>query len=135
MGLFAWDDKYSVHVGKMDEQHKKLFDLINQLHEAMTSGKGNAVMAEILKGLKDYTTVHFTEEEKYLESFKYSGLLEQKKQHKMFIDKISGYEADLSGKRLGLSIDVMQFLRDWLITHIQTIDMKYSETFQNHGMK
>ncbi len=135
MAIFTWDEKFSVHVEKMDEQHKKLFDLINQLHEAMSSGKGNAIMVEILSGLKDYTNVHFTEEEKHLQSFNYSGLAEQKKQHKLFIDKIEGYQKDLTEKRLGLSIEVMQFLRDWLLTHIQTIDAKYGDIFHSHGMK
>jgi hemerythrin-like metal-binding protein len=119
----------------MDEQHKKLFDLINQLHDAMTSGKGNEAMAEILKGLKDYTTYHFTDEEKNLESFHYAGLAEQKKQHKMFVDKIAEYEKSLNEKRLGLSIDVFHFLRDWLIQHIQTVDARYADEFHSHGMK
>ena len=135
MAVFTWSEKYSVHVEKMDNQHKKLFDLINQLHEAMSTGKGNEVMEGILKGLRDYSITHFTEEEKYMASFGYSGLSEQKKMHKMFIDTIDEYEQRATDKKLGLSIDVLHFLRDWLIQHIQSTDAKYGDTFNAHGMK
>ena len=135
MSLFTWNEKYSVHVETMDTQHKKLFELIAKLHEAMSAGKGNTEVGEILRGLNEYTTTHFADEEKYMESFGYTGLAEQKKQHQVFIDKINGYEKDLSEKRLGLSIDVLNFLKDWLVQHIQTTDAKYTEKFHAHGMK
>jgi len=134
MAFFTWNEQYSVHVEAMDNQHKRLFELISKLHEAMLTGKGNAELGEVLKGLKEYTTTHFAEEEKYMESFKYSGLVEQKKQHHAFIDKISEYETDLTEKRLGLSIDVLNFLKNWLVHHIQTLDAKYAESFHAHGM-
>jgi hemerythrin len=38
--LFQWDDGYSVKVMAMDNQHKKIFELISQLHQAMRSGHG-----------------------------------------------------------------------------------------------
>lgn len=133
MGIFTWNEKFSVQVEEMDDQHKVLFDLINQLHDAMSTGKGNEIMAGILAGLKDYTLTHFSKEEKYLESFHYSGIAEQKKQHQLFVEKISEYEQKLTEKKLGLSIDVLHFLRDWLIQHIQTIDAKYADSFHSHG--
>ncbi len=135
MSLFTWNEKYSVHVEAMDNQHKKLFELITRLHEAMSAGKGNAELEEILRGLKEYTTTHFADEEKYMESFKYTGLAEQKNQHQVFIDKIGGYEKDLGEKRFGLSIEVLNFLKDWLINHIQTTDAKYTEIFHTNGLK
>jgi len=135
MVLFTWEDKYSVHVNLMDNQHKRLFDLINQLHTAMSEGKGNTVLADILKGLKEYTDLHFTEEERLMEKFGYTGLSGQKIEHKMFIEKIKGYEKELSEKKIGLSINVMQFLRDWLINHIQSVDSGYTDVFHSHGMK
>lgn len=134
MSLFTWNEKYSVHVENMDNQHKRLFELINRLHEAMSTGKGNAELGEILNGLKDYTVTHFADEEKYMESFGYTGLAEQKKQHKIFVDKISEYATELNEKKLGLSIEVLNFLKDWLVHHIQNIDTKYTENFHAHGM-
>src|SRR5271157_2886782 len=42
MALVTWDQSYSVSVKKLDEQHQKLFSLLNTLHEAMRQGKGQA---------------------------------------------------------------------------------------------
>lgn len=135
MSVFSWNEKYSVQIEAMDEQHKKLFELISKLHDAMSSGKGSLELGEILRGLKSYTDTHFKNEEKYMESFGYGGLVEQKKQHALFIEKINEYETKLEEKRLGLSIEVLNFLRDWLIQHIQTTDAKYAENFKAHGLK
>lgn len=134
MSFFTWDEKYSVQVAEMDDQHKRLFEIIADLHQAMSQGKGNTVMADILKKLQDYTVTHFKKEEEYMQKFGYSGLAEQKKQHTLFIQKLSDYQISLSDKKLGLSIEVMTFLKDWLITHIQQVDTNYSETFHSHNL-
>lgn len=134
MSLVSWNDSYSVHVHEMDNQHKRLFELINQLHDAMLAGKGNETMDSILRGLKEYTITHFSAEEKYMEQFKYIGLVEQKREHASFIKKIEEYEKQLKDRKLGLSIDVMNYLKDWLIHHIQSVDSRYGETFQQHGL-
>lgn len=134
MAFFIWDDRYSVHVQEMDEQHKRLFAIMEQLHHAMTGGKGNDTLVEVLKGLHDYTSEHFSKEEQYMQKVGYLGLAEQKRQHTLFIQKISEYENNLKDKKLGLSIDVMNFLKDWLINHIQASDAKYTKTFNEHNL-
>ena len=134
MAIFKWEEKYSVKVQEMDDQHKRLFELINQLHDAMQSGKGNALLTEIVKGLKDYSITHFSAEEKYMEKIKYSGLAEQKEQHRTFIKKVEEYEQQVSLGKLSLSIEVLTFLRDWLVNHIQRVDKKYSEDNQTNAV-
>ena len=63
MALLSWNDTYSVKIRKFDDQHKKLIDLINQLHDSMLVGKGKDVMGEVMNSLVDYTKTHFTAEE------------------------------------------------------------------------
>jgi len=46
MSLIEWSPAYSVKVKKFDDQHKKLIELINQLHDAMKAGQGNAMLGE-----------------------------------------------------------------------------------------
>ena len=78
MPLFTWNESYSVSVKSMDDQHKRLFDLINQLHDAMNAGKGKQMVGLVLKEMLEYTRTHFTAEEKVLERLAYPGLPEQK---------------------------------------------------------
>ena len=68
-----------------------------------------------------------------MQKFGYSGLAEQKKQHSLFIQKITDYQNSLKDKKLSLSIEVMSFLKDWLINHIQATDSKYADAFHDHN--
>ena len=63
MALIAWNDSYSVKVKQMDEQHKKLVEMINQLHDAMKVGQGKQVVGDVLNALVSYTKTHFASEE------------------------------------------------------------------------
>jgi len=135
MPLFTWNEKYSVLVGAMDEQHKKLFALINQLHEAMGAGKGKAVIGTVLTELLDYTRTHFTAEEKVLEKFGYTGLAEQKKEHGIFIAKIVEMQQKAAAGSLTVSMEASQFLRDWLTNHIMVVDKKYGSFLIEKGEK
>jgi len=119
----------------MDEQHKKLFALINQLHEAMSAGKGKTVIGQVLNEMLDYTRTHFTAEEKVLEKVGYPGLAEQKKEHGIYINKIVEMQQKLQAGSLTVSMEASQFLRDWLTNHIMIVDKKYGSFLTEKGEK
>ncbi len=134
MTLFEWDEeKYSVGVDEMDEHHKKIIDLINEMHSAMKEGEGNEKVGEILEEMRSYTDYHFKAEERYLEKNDYpSGKLkEQEDQHQKYVEKIEEYQDKIEEGSLSLSMEVMNFLKDWLSNHILEIDMKYKEYFED----
>jgi hemerythrin len=127
MAFVNWNPNLSVKVDEMDNQHKELVDLLNQLHDAMKTGKGKDVVAKILSALANYTKVHFGAEEQYMRSIAYPELEIQKRAHKVFIDQIAEYETKLkAGENLHLN-QVLNFLWNWLSTHIQKEDKKYGE--------
>ena len=66
MPLITWTDELSVSVKDLDSQHQKLFDLVNELHEAMRSGKGKEAVGSILNRLADYTKTHLFYEERLM---------------------------------------------------------------------
>jgi len=66
MALLNWSKEYSVEVQSIDKQHQKLFDMLNDLHDAMKSGRGVQVGPAILKGLVKYAGEHFADEEKMM---------------------------------------------------------------------
>ncbi len=135
MPLVAWDDKLSVKVAMIDNQHKKWLDMINDLHEAMRSGKGNDIMGKILKGLLDYTRTHFSTEEQLFQQYSYPDAPAHVDQHKAFIKKIEQIKTDFDSGSMGLSIKVMTLLKDWLVNHIKTVDQKYSDFFNEQGLR
>jgi len=135
MALMQWEERYSVHIASIDEQHKKLFSLINQLHEAMSHGKANDVMQSVLKELVAYTKTHFAAEERLLESKNYQGLVAHVHQHRKFVEKLASFQKDFAENKATLSITLMTFLRDWLTSHILQTDHQYSDFFAGKQAK
>lgn len=125
MTLINWSTQYSVEVSEMDAEHQKLIGMINDLHDAMKTGQGKVAMSKILGELDDYTKTHFAHEEKLMEEVKYTGLVEQQMQHQKFISKIAEYKTKLESENI-MTLEVMNFLKDWLVNHITVIDKKYS---------
>ena len=135
MALINWNNELSVNVQIIDEQHKKLIELINELQEAMKSGKGKDVLGKILTGLITYTAAHFKTEETYFAQYGYPDAENHKKEHLAFVKKVTDFKDGFDKKQLSLTIEIMNFLRDWLQKHIQGTDKGYSKFFNDKGLK
>ncbi len=125
MPLFTWNDSYSVSVQQFDDQHKVLFDLINDLHEAMSQGKGLQKMSTITTNLLQYTKNHFSVEEAALRKVNYPQFADHKKRHDAFTAKVLEFDQQCRSGQANLSLNVMVFLRDWLSDHILKNDKQY----------
>ena len=135
MPLMNWTGDLSVRVNEIDEQHKKLVGLINDLHDAMKAGQAKQALDTTLQELAAYAVYHFQAEEKYMQQFKYPGYLAHKMKHDAFVKKVSTFQDDYRAGRLGLSLELMNFLKDWVTTHIKETDKQYSDTFIKAGLK
>lgn len=134
MAQFQWNDSYSVHVPEMDRQHKKLFELISQLGEAMSKGQGRDILGKIIDELLAYTRTHFTAEEKLLARANYTGLETQKAMHKTFVAKVTEFKQQCQSGSVSLSVNVSAFMNDWLRTHICKEDVKYGPVLNAVGV-
>lgn len=134
MSLILWDESLGVNVKEIDTQHQKLIDLINELHDAMKGGKGKEVLQEILNGLADYTVYHFNTEEKYFAEFHYDKSVEHKGQHKEFVEKVVEFKKKFEADEVGLTIEIMHFLKDWTVEHIKGSDKEFTKCFNEHGL-
>ena len=126
MALIEWKPSYSVGVGLFDYQHQKLFALINQLHEAMSKGRAKEHLASVVASLAAYTATHFAEEESALERAGYKDLDAHKAMHRQFEAKVAQFGAEVKQGTLGVSIQVMDFLNNWLTDHILKVDKGYT---------
>ncbi len=126
MSLITWTNDLSVAVPEMDRQHKKLVDMINNLHDAMKSGQGREVLAKTLRDMVAYANIHFQHEEKMLETAGYSDLAAHKKMHESFRVKADELIAASQSGAQTVTYQVMKFLSNWLVEHINGADKKYS---------
>ncbi len=135
MAIIEWNDSLSVNVALVDKQHQKLIGMINELNDAMRQGKGKETLGKTLNELVSYTGTHFKLEEKYFDQFGYPEADSHKKRHSEFVAKVSEFKSGFEKGKLGLSIEVMDFLSDWLRTHIKGVDKKYGPFFNEKGLK
>jgi hemerythrin len=135
MALIQWNDSLSVDVAEIDRQHQKLVLMINELSEAMKQGKGKDVLGKILNSLIGYTATHFQTEEKYFDLYRYPETAIHKKEHVAFVQNISDFKDGFEKGKLSVTIELMNFLSDWLIHHIKGTDKKYSTFFNAKGLK
>jgi hemerythrin len=134
VSLATWDTSYSANVKSCDAEHQKLFGLINDLHEAMKSGKNRTVLADIVRELEKYTQTHFLAEEALLQRAQYSKLNEHRVQHGEFVARVQQFRDDVEMGVGGDSVAVLTFLRDWLAKHIKQADKMYSQHLNSHGV-
>lgn len=135
MALINWSDNYSVKVSKFDLQHQNLVKLINDMHNAMSTGRGKDVLKPTLQKLVDYTVKHFADEEQEMKKTNYPGYISHKLEH----DKLTKTAKDLYNKvnsgQSVLSMDVINFLKEWLTNHIVKVDKQYSDHLVSKGIR
>jgi hemerythrin len=134
MALLVWNDSYSVGVRSLDHQHTGLFESLNELHAAMMIGKANSLTGPLLHKLVDYTKKHFAAEEAMLAAAHYPMLSQHRVLHRDLIRKVNEYAARFERGEISLSVDLLNFLRDWLTTHIMKEDHQYGSWLNDHGV-
>lgn len=134
MALFDWKDSFSMNIKAVDEQHKMLIQTLNELHEAMLTGQAREVISGILKSLEDYTQVHFSYEEELMKRYNYPDFAKHKKEHDAFTQKVGEFIGKYQKGHLMLSLEVMNFLKDWLKNHIMGVDKGYSSFLNEKGV-
>ena len=128
MAFVEWKSSFSVGVTEIDNQHKRLIEIINQLHDTMKAGATPAALSKIVQELVDYTRFHFTHEEKMLERAGYSELTEHKRVHRAMIAQVENFRNQVGSGAATTPLKLMAFLKDWLSKHILETDMRYSKT-------
>lgn len=127
-----WKAEYNITIKSIDDQHKVLVDLMNELNNAMLYEKGKNEIMRIVKGLVDYTEYHFNYEEGLLKKHGYADFDNHKKLHVKFVDQIKDVQRELERGEKEMSKDILDFLKNWLIQHIMGTDTKYVDLFKRN---
>lgn len=117
-----WDDNLSVGIDVIDEHHRYLFDLINDLFEVVANKRGAREVARLIKALDAYAKIHFRAEEQMMTHYGYRQIDRQLDQHHAFEEKIREFYEELHDNPFVAQFDVLSYMRDWLIHHILVED-------------
>ncbi len=124
----GWRPEYSVGVDRMDRQHMYLISLIQKITEAAETYDAKAIVETILD-MKDYAEIHFADEEAIMERRGYPGLAKHKQVHEWFFRQTEAFLDDLEAAPLAVTVEVVAFLKEWLVNHILKTDGDYAEYF------
>jgi hemerythrin len=133
-GMVDWTADLSVGVANLDADHKKLVELLNRVFVAAYAGVEEEVLEGVLAEVAAYTKEHFAREEAHLAQRFYPDLPAHKAEH----DRLTAELAKISKRALdereqGLSAEVSEFLRRWLVDHILDRDRAYAEFLKKLG--
>ena len=117
MPLIEWNDTLSVNIEAIDRQHQHLIQLINDLHQAMKQGKAKEILGLIIEDLSEYAQEHFMTEEKLFIKHGYPQKQTHINEHNRFIDQVVDFKSSFGAGRMTLSVDIMNFLHQWLLEH------------------
>ncbi len=130
--MLEWEDKYSVGIEEIDEQHKVIFEFGNNIWQIIHSedeDKNHQMKAEIGK-LVEYCEYHFEEEMAYMSKHKIKMLDNHISEHNRFYDKMKGVlQFDCSNVTFEECFDIMLFIVNWINDHILELDKRQ---FENH---
>lgn len=130
-----WKDEYSVGIDSIDQQHKKLVNLINQLQTAVDYSTGEEFERDALDELVDYTKTHFQYEESLMQQNDYPDYEPHKAVHEKMIKQVAEVLAEYEKDKDTAMSNAIDFLKDWLINHINGTDKEYSSFLIGKGVK
>jgi hemerythrin len=127
-----WSDTYKIGLPAVDSQHKRLFQLVQELNEALDAGLRLVNVKRLLTGLDQYKTRHFQLEEKYMLESNYPGLDEQQKAHKYFSQRFKELGEEL--ERTGITPEIIKTIKielgEWLQGHVTSLDLEFGKYYQ-----
>jgi hemerythrin len=130
MGMIEWSESLVLGIDDIDKQHMKFLDFVNELLLAMKNKKSKDIQSEIIDKLISYAFYHFSKEERYLKKYNYPDTRKHQKEHEYFVDKIIQFKKDYDNHKITLSIDMINFMNNWWISHIKVSDKKYENYIQ-----
>ena len=120
-----WTSSMDLGISEIDSQHRMLVDYINDLHNAMSNHRSAHELLEILHKLRNYTSTHFRDEEKHFVHTEYPLVKDHLQIHRDFEAKVDEVERGIKEGTVTLSMDLLSFLKDWLVKHIMGMDAQY----------
>jgi hemerythrin len=128
--LVEWHERYSVGIPKIDEQHKELLRLTNELYASCLSdndAEERTRFRNTISGLVHYVSEHFAAEERLLQRINYPEYAEHKREHTSFVKKMLEQVTAFNEGKSFVPNAFVRFLKDWILGHIAVSDKRYSE--------
>lgn len=136
MPLMTWTEEMSVKVKVLDDDHKTLIDMLNELNDGIETSRARASLEGVIEKLSNYTRVHFAREERLFAQTGYAEGAAHKAEHTLLARRVMNLQARFeAGQSREVGIETMAFLKSWLTDHIMGSDQKYGPHLNAKGIK
>lgn len=134
MRTLTWKEEYSVGVKSLDSQHQHLLQSLNQVSALFEANANQEEINTLLNDLDTYAGTHFKTEEQFFEKFKFHDAEDHIQEHRMYEQKIEAYRQKYQDRLIEGKIELLEFLADWWMGHIQGRDQDYRRFLNNCGV-
>jgi hemerythrin len=135
MALMTWNNKYSVGVETVDNQHKALMKALNELHAASMQGKAREIADRLMVQIVSIANEHFATEERLMESASFPGLAAHRAKHRELAGKIAEFVSRHEKGDTTMYTQLLYFMRDWQTKHMQAEDQEYAAWLKTHSAR
>jgi hemerythrin-like metal-binding protein len=119
-----WEPAYSVTVEHIDEQHRKLFDIVNDLIDEVQMGSNR--LLPIIRDLVHYVSVHFHDENMVMMKSGYPGFDKHNQEHRRFTEKVEEFLKSYKQGDTDLGLKMIIYMKEWIFSHTTRLDMEYA---------
>ena len=134
MSRFIWKEEYSLGIEIIDSQHKELVALLEKTYDNFLNKSPKDELVRLVNELDQFATIHLGTEEKYFDLFNYEGKDLHIKIHNDMRSQIATFNKRVEAEGAKVAMEIIDFLENWLIEHIENIDKKYVQCFKEHGL-
>ncbi len=132
--FFEWNQaQLGLEIDEMDDQHKKLITMMNELADRNAAGATKEELLEMLRALGRYTVQHFDAEEEYMRRVGYPKLSTHQHIHRDLLRSLHNHIAAFKAGEGKVSEELLSFLKLWLGSHIRGIDRQYATFSQREA--
>jgi len=126
MNTIEWNESFSVGVDELDQQHQRLFKMLNALFESVDTDSESETAEALVGDMAEYANSHFETEERYMSECEYPHLAAHKEEHEAFRKKVDELT---QGGRAGqgeVAREMTEYLYEWLTNHVLFSDKQYA---------
>jgi hemerythrin len=135
MAFINWDSHYTVGIPTMDNQHKRMAEVVNQLHGDIRAGGDIARIRLLLDALQQVTVEHFTAEEELMIKINFPGQAKHADEHRELEKRLTEFAGRFAGEERASAADAQVFFRGWFLEHVQKHDRDYGVYLYNQRAK
>jgi hemerythrin-like metal-binding protein len=134
MASFEWGPPYRLGIAQVDDEHQRLAEQMNALHEAVARGRSDAELSAALGELIDAIALHFRSEEAMYHAVGFPGAVGHGELHAEFVARASALKTAVDAGADSITLETVQDLSDWLGNHILKSDRAGCDFLRSRGV-